>query len=261
MHSPDWKKRAARARDLISEHTGAAELLRFYAPVLDFQGRVYAAIAAVVPDLQRSLRAQLDPGLLVPFFPELLGVIEKHGTPQLRETAVELRRQGEPRWRELLLDYLGAQSQELGAEDFFARVCVEPYAEHLASQFAAQAPRTTSSCPACAGKPMLAVLRPEAEGARRSLVCSFCLNEWEFRRLLCASCGQDNELNLPVYTSEGLPYIRVESCDTCHHYLLAVDLSKNGLAVPLVDQMAAAPLDLWAAEKGYTKIATHLLGL
>ena len=104
-------------------------------------------------------------------------------------------------------------------------------------------------------------MRPEGEGARRSLLGSLCLTEWDFRRLLCPACGQDKELNLPVYTSEGLPYIRVESCDICHHYLLCVDLSKNGLAVPLVDQMAAAPLDLWAAEKGYTKIATHLLGL
>lgn len=263
MLRPDWKKRAARARDLISEASGAAELLRFYAPVLDFQGRVYdrAAARAAAPDLQRSLRAQLDPDLLVPLFPELLATVEKHGTSQLRETAGELRRQGEPRWRELLLDYIGGQAQEPRAEDFFARACVEPYAEHLASQVAAQAPQTTSSCPACAGKPMLAVLRPEGEGARRSLVCSFCLHEWDFRRLLCAACGEDKELNLPVYTSEKLPYIRVESCDTCRHYLLAVDLSKNGLAVPLVDQIAGAPLDLWAAEKGYTKIATHLLGL
>ncbi len=262
MPRPDWKKRAARARDLISTASGAAELLRFYAPVLDFQGRAYDAVAArAVADAQRSLRAQLDADLLAPAFPELLATVEKHGTSQLRATAAELRRQGEPRWRELLLDHIGGQSHAPGAENFFARACVEPYAEHLASQFAAQSPQTSSSCPACAGKPMLAVLRPEGEGARRSLVCSFCLTEWDFRRLLCPACGEDKELNLPVYTSEGLPYIRVESCDTCQRYLLAVDLSRNGLAVPLVDQIAAAPLDLWAAEKGYAKIAPHLLGL
>ncbi len=262
MLRPDWKKRAARARDLISEASAAAELLRFYAPVLDFQGRVYDAVAAraAAADLQRSLRAQLDPDLLVPFLPELLATVEKHGTSQLRSAATELRRQGEPRWRELLLDHIGGQSHDPAA-DFFARACVEPYAEHLASQIAAQSPQTTSSCPACAGKPMLAVLRPEGEGARRSLVCAFCLNEWDFRRLLCPACGEEKEQNLPVYTAEELSYLRIEGCDTCQHYLLAVDLSKNGLAVPVVDQMVGAPLDLWAAEKGYTKIATHLLGL
>lgn len=261
MPNPDWKKRAARARDLTSENPGAAELLRFYAPVLDFQGRVYDAVSPSAPDRERSLRAQLDPALLVPLFPELLKTVEQNGTAQLKTTARELRQKGEPRWRELLLDYIGGQKHELSAEDFFARACVEPFAEHLAVQIGALPPQTTSACPSCAGKPVMAVLRSEGEGAKRSLVCSFCLTEWDFRRMLCASCGEDKELNLPVYTSEGLPYVRVETCDICQHYLLAVDLSKNGLAIPLVDQVAAAPLDLWAAEKGYTKIATHLLGL
>ncbi len=262
MPGPDWKKRAARARDLIPEASGTAELLRFYAPVLDFQGRVYDAVAArVAADWQRSLRAQLDPDLLVPFFPGLLAVVEKHGTSQLRDTARELRQEGESRWRELLLDYTGGQPAGEITCQFFARACVEPYAEHLAFQLAARAPQTTSTCPTCAGKPMLAVLRPEGEGARRSLLCSFCLTEWEFRRLLCPACGEENDAGLPVYTSEGRPYVRVESCDTCLHYLLAVDLSKNGLAVPLVDRVAAAPMDLWAVEKGYSKIASHLLGL
>jgi FdhE protein len=264
MSKPDWKKRAQRARELISDKPASAELLRFYAPVLDFQGRVHDAVAdRAVADRGRSLTAQLDPGPLVGVFPELLTTAEMHGTLPLRETARELRRLGETRWRELLLDYMGGQGQAQTArtEDFFSRACVEPYAEHLASQLAAESPQTSALCPACARKPMLAVLRPEGEGARRSLVCSFCLTEWDFLRLLCPSCGEDKELNLPIYTSEGLPYVRVESCDVCHHYLLAVDLSRNGLAVPLVDQVAAAPLDLWAAEKGYSKIATNLLGM
>lgn len=262
MPNPDWKKRAERARELISDNSPVAELLRFYAPVLDFQGRVYNVVAArAVADPQRSLRSQLDPELLVPLFPELLAVAEAHGTSQLHGAALELRQQGEPRYRELLLDYIGGPRPGSSIEDFFARACLEPYAEHLAAQMGASHSQTTAVCPACAGKPMLAVLRPEGEGARRSLVCSFCLTEWDFRRLLCPSCGEDKELNLPVYTSEGLPYIRVESCDICHHYLLCVDLSRNGLAVPLVDQIAAAALDLWAAEKGYSKVATHLLGL
>lgn len=261
MPKPDWNKRAARARELASEDSGAKELLRYYVPVIDFQGRVYDAVKAHPADPERSLRVQLEPDLLVAFFPELLKVAETHGTAQLRDAARELRQAGEPRWRELLLDYIGGKADREEIQGFFARACVEPYAEHLASQIEARSSQTTASCPACAGKPMLAVLRPEGDGAKRSLVCSFCLTEWEFRRLLCPSCGEDKELNLPVFTSEGLPYIRVESCDICRHYILAVDLTKNGLAVPLVDQIAAAPLDLWAAEKGYTKLATHLLGL
>lgn len=261
MTTPDWKKRTTRARELAQEDSGAKELLRFYAPLLEFQAGVYETVRARKVERERPLRAQLDPCLLVPLMPELLAVAETHGTSQLRDSARGLKRQGEPRWRELLLDYIGGQAEGGEIEEFFARACVEPYAEHLASQTGARSPLTSASCLACAGKPMFAVLRPEGDGAKRSLVCSFCLTEWEFRRLLCPSCGEDKEANLPVFTSEGLPYVRVETCDICRHYILAIDLTKNGLAVPLVDQVAAAPLDLWASEKGYSKLATHLLGL
>ena len=58
-----------------------------------------------------------------------------------------------------------------------------------------------------------------------------------------------------------LPHVRVEACDTCKRYLKSVDLTTNGLAVPVVDEIAAAPLDLWAAEHGYQKIELNLLGL
>jgi formate dehydrogenase maturation protein FdhE len=40
-----------------------------------------------------------------------------------------------------------------------------------------------------------------------------------------------------------------------------VDLSKDGHAVPLVDELAAIPLDLWAHEKGYSKLQLNLLGM
>jgi len=33
-----------------------------------------------------------------------------------------------------------------------------------------------------------------------------------------------------------------------------------GLAAPLVDEIDAAPLDLWAREHGYSKIELNLLG-
>ena len=262
MPNPDWKARAQRARELISEAPAAAELLRFYAPLLDVQRRIYdVAAARSQADGQRPLRAQLDPSLLIPLFPELLAVAQAHGTAQLREMARELRRAGEKRWRELLLDYIGGRPGSEPAAEFFARAAVEPYAEHLASHIPLPPPQFAASCPACASKPMLAVLRPEGEGAKRSLVCSFCLTEWDFRRVLCPACGEEDHVKLPAYGSEDLAYVRVEACDTCQHYLLGVDLSKKGFAIPLVDAVAAASLDLWAAEKGYTKIVPHLLGI
>ncbi len=67
--------------------------------------------------------------------------------------------------------------------------------------------------------------------------------------------------NVPVYTADAFPYIRVECCDTCQTYVKSIDLTKNGLAEPLVDDLASVPLNLWAQEHGYAKLHPNLLGM
>jgi len=102
------------------------------------------------------------------------------------------------------------------------------------------------------------------DGGKRSLVCSLCATEWDFRRIVCPTCGEENVDKLPVFAANGvdaLSYIRVEACDTCHHYLKTIDMTKNGHAVPVVDELAAIPLSLWAADKGYSKLVANLLGV
>jgi FdhE protein len=118
-----------------------------------------------------------------------------------------------------------------------------------------------AACPFCGQKPVLAVLRGEGDGAKRSLLCSLCATEWEYRRILCPNCMEEDKDRLPVYASAEFPHLRVEACDACRAYVKAVDLSRNGLAVPEVDELAAVPLDIWAAERNYTKLQTNLLGL
>jgi FdhE protein len=43
--------------------------------------------------------------------------------------------------------------------------------------------------------------------------------------------------------------------------LKAIDLTRNGLAVPEVDELATPALDLWAAGNGYAKLQANLFGL
>ncbi len=88
-----------------------------------------------------------------------------------------------------------------------------------------------------------------------------CSTEWPFGRILCPACGEENVEKLSVYTASQFPYVRVEACDTCRRYIKTVDLTKNGHAVPLVDELATIPLNLWAKEHGYTKLQVNLLGL
>jgi formate dehydrogenase maturation protein FdhE len=40
-----------------------------------------------------------------------------------------------------------------------------------------------------------------------------------------------------------------------------VDGRKDPGAVPVVDELAALPLDLYARERGFTKIAPNLMGI
>ena len=120
-------------------------------------------------------------------------------------------------------------------------------------------PSGAQRCPACHGLPLVAVLREEGHGARRSLVCADCLTEWPSHRLLCAACGEREFAALPVFTAEQFGYVRVEACDTCRRYIKAIDLTKDGLAIAVVDDLASVTLDLWAREQGYTRVRLNIL--
>jgi len=43
--------------------------------------------------------------------------------------------------------------------------------------------------------------------------------------------------------------------------LKTIDLTKNGLAVPEVDDLASIPLTLWAEDNGYGVIGGNFLGV
>ena len=115
------------------------------------------------------------------------------------------------------------------------------------------------TCPYCGSPPLVGVLRPEGEGAKRSLICSFCRTEWDYLRIACPACGERREEKLSVYTTPKFEAVRVEACDTCKAYIKTVDLARNGLAVPEVDELAAVPLTLWADENGYRKATSNVL--
>jgi formate dehydrogenase maturation protein FdhE len=125
-------------------------------------------------------------------------------------------------------------------------------------------PRVTAPspayCPCCGGSPGAAVLRPEADGSRRSLICGRCAYEWPYQRILCASCLEQRFEELPVYVAEEFAHLRVECCTSCKRYLVSADLLKDPCAVPLVDDIAALVLHLWASDHGYTKIEPNWFG-
>jgi FdhE protein len=256
-----WELRRNRARELESEHSSNRSALRLYGEILGLQAELARGLCQVI-DPSKLLREQIDLDALCSMMPSVLSLAANVGPDLLRIAANELANAGEGRWRRLLESALIPGECALpGSDDFFTRVCLQPVAEHLQLQLPKDANYNHAVCPACGGLPQVAVLRPEGEGARRSLLCSFCLCEWAFRRVLCPWCGEEDKGKLPRYSAADCAYVHVEACDTCQHYVKAVDMTINGHAVPVVDEVALAVLDVWANEHGYTKIRQNLLGL
>ena len=230
-----WQARIERAAELAQTYPQAREMLLFYRDVALFQND-----PLVGPPVKHHL-------------PALCALVRRKGTPLLAEAAVYLAEHPEE-WDSLLAQ----RDDPLLA--FFSRVIEQPHFERKAAQSKVDTRTVQPTCPFCFEKPAVAVLRPEGDGGRRTLLCGTCATEWEFRRLLCPSCGEEERDQLPVYTTVEFPHVRVEACDTCRHYIKAVDLTRDGHAIPEVDEIAALPLDLWALEHDYQKLAPNLFG-
>jgi FdhE protein len=255
-----WQQRIDRTKALAGLRPFAGEILSFYAHLVSLQERQYRQIQ--IGAEPAALGADLSPDAVRDFL-GFLEAVEGKGPQSLRDSARELRSAD----RERSADLLNAcwQRAELSAsqpQEFLARAFLQPYAVLARLRSGADwAEYNRSLCPFCARKPGAGILRPRGDGGSRSLLCSFCLAEWDFRRIVCAGCGEEDYKKLPVYTANDFDYVRVESCDTCKQYLKTIDLTKNGLAEPVVDEIAAAPLDLWAQEQGYSKLELNLLGM
>lgn len=258
-----WQQRIRRAEQLAAQHPFAAEMLRFYIHIACFQESLYQRLEQA-SDKKSSVSPSesLKSPELLRSFPAFLSLVEEKAPAQFSKVAQRLRNSPSSVWSELLNHSWTAATEPEVPEEFLALAFLQPYAEFIRSRAGLQLEGYTYSlCPFCNRKPGLGVLRPLGDGARRNLVCGFCLCEWEFRRIVCAGCGQEDQAKLPVYTAEQFPHIRVECCDACQSYIKSVDLAKNGLADPLVDELASVPLDLWAQEHGYAKLRPNLLGM
>jgi hypothetical protein len=271
MTAGTWDARIQRAKELRASRPFAAEGLRFYERLAAFQKSLYAEIEAVLgtSKVRRepgTLRQEFDSFLLLPRFGPFLSLAEGIAPAPLSASTRALAGDGSGRWLTVLSRFweagVGSPLNIDPAEGLLARSFLQPYAEYLADHGAWAPPvGTPPVCPLCDGKPQVGVLRPEGDGAKRFLICALCAHEWEYRRIVCPACGEENPHKLAVYTAEALGHMRVEACDTCRTYIKTADLTKDGLAVPVVEELATLPLDIWAIERGYSKLQANILGM
>ncbi len=247
IRSP-YEKRLDRARLLAEQYPAAGDLLLFYTELAKLQKRIY-------DDLEST-----ELSALLGWFPELFHLVSQF-TPALAEFARENFKFESAQLDLLTARWEGDPDQIDARADFFAHALLEPFAMKLAARGQIDPQWTEPTCPFCGSRAGLAVLRGEGDGGKRSLVCSLCATEWNFRRILCPHCGEEDKDKLPVYVGSPFEHVRVEACDTCKTYIKSIDLTKNGLADPIVDEIATVPLNIWAEEHGYLKLAANVMGM
>jgi hypothetical protein len=124
-----------------------------------------------------------------------------------------------------------------------------------------------SSCPLCGGRAQASVIAEESGeflgGSPRSLVCGRCATWWSFPRAICPWCGQDDPRRITPFVQADDRLVRIDGCHTCHGYVKTFDLREPGgvEVVPLVDDVATMPLDLWARQHGFERAAVSLAGV
>lgn len=277
-----WADRRRRAGELGSRQGFARQLLDFYATLVAVQERAFAEAAAEspAPDLVVAFAAEM-------VFPSVVDVAVAAGPDRLR--AEVIRRTQIEDARAILARWTAGADQP-AVDRFLARAALGPVLEALGPEARAicAGPRDARHCPECGGPPQLSVLAASTDdlaSGPRLLVCARCATSWGYARMTCAGCGEDSSARLNVFTEHGtmsgergsvvrglpggpaparggavFPHIRIEACDTCRAYLLSIDMAADPAAVPVVDEMAAVPLDLFARERGYAKVTTNLMG-
>jgi formate dehydrogenase accessory protein FdhE len=256
-----WDKQIERADLLAGESSGSKELLQFYAQLLRAQKEIYEALRSRKNWLP-SGDLESDLAVIQAAMSGLLQRVAQNGPESLAEEAQALLNTESNIMGQDLLQYWRSPSDT----QFFAKSIIQPYLHRLSETKATPAGRELAggerTCPFCGGKPQVSFLQSRsAESGNRDLLCASCLRPWEFRRVVCASCGEERPAKLGYFHSPEFDHIRIEACDSCKHYIKGIDLTRFGHAVPLVDEIYASPLDLWAREHGYTKIELNLVGL
>ncbi|MBN2254760.1 MAG: formate dehydrogenase accessory protein FdhE [Deltaproteobacteria bacterium] len=105
-------------------------------------------------------------------------------------------------------------------------------------------------CPVCGKEPKIGELREE-EGFRY-LFCNQCGCEWDYMRVKCPFCGNDDQQTLAYFTIEDEEKYRVDVCNKCNRYIKTVDFRKIGEEANLdVEDIATLHLDMLANEEGY----------
>jgi len=260
--------RIARAGALAGAEPSTAALLAFYARLAARQRLLvphvhlaqYPSATSTTPFAARVAIAAIAAQV-----PSVLAWLAREAPPVLGEAARTMAGDEVTQWHVRLEAALSTSAvPEDTPAGFVCEVVLQPFAE-AAAQVGCPDPHrgaasgAAATCPCCGALPVVGVLRERGHGAGRALVCGRCLTEWPAPRMVCPACGGLEVAALPVFRADRWPAVRLDACDHCRTYLKSVDLTVDGAAIAVVDDLATLPLDLWAADQGFSRLRRNLL--
>jgi formate dehydrogenase maturation protein FdhE len=256
IRSP-WAARRRRAEQLRERHPFAAEVLTLYLALVDVQEPAFEAALGLPPEAAPARAREL--------LPRVIEVTVAAGPARLGESAVARYHSAD--LDDLLGRWLRDAEQSL-VDRYLARATWSPLLEAMEpaglAVLCAARGGEGSRCPACGGPPQVGFFALSGEAlvtGPRHLVCARCARDWIHPRMVCPGCGEQTGARLPVYSeADRFPHLRIDACETCRRYVLAADLRKDAEAVPIVDELAALPLDLYARERDLRKVVPNLMG-
>jgi len=251
-------ERASRAEALAHQTEAARDPLAFLGAVL----RSQADAARHIESTELSGVLARDVTRVLPAMRAILHTIADRAPELLADEARS--REEEP--EEVAISRLAVYwaGDTTGRDDYISRALLQPYVEVLrARKITPDRVHRRGQCPFCGGPPIVSARRamPDADSGFRMLVCALCANEWNFNRVCCPACFEENPDKLPVFTSDAHANLRIEACETCRRYVKSIDLTKDARPIPAVDDLLSIAMDLWAIEEGLTRVEVGLAGV
>lgn len=196
------------------------------------------------------------------YFLRLLEIAEKHMPGDTKEFIRQLE-EGELDFAEVIRHSFEPMSEEEFAGDdddgsfdlieLFVEESLRPALENFAGQYSDVIKRLGWSegyCPICGKEPKIGELKGAEE--RRFLFCNQCGIEWDYSRVKCPFCGNEEQQTMAYFTVEGEERYRVDVCNVCKRYVKMVDSTASTEVVNLdVEDIATLHLDMLAADEGY----------
>ncbi len=235
---------------LLKKFPESQQILEFYREILRFQLQLY--VSSKNENWHENIKK----------FYDLLELCVDSPSAKLSEVAQSLLKEPPANIQRMINNFL-KEKMAKDEERFFFISFLNPFLSKKAEKdINHRDDWNKSKCPVCGFRAVVSYISDteEVQGGR-FLVCQVCNSEWLYNRTTCVKCGNNDDDRIHHFFDQSIPYIQLQACESCGTYIKIVDMRMDGLAVPLLEDIASVALDLWAKEHLYEKYEKNIFGL